>query len=117
MSETIMIPEDKQETLGVIANIEKRNINEILSELIDDYIERHKETLEILSQPEWVNAISEGLNASERKETVRWRTKNSGMSSHKTFRECLVTKPLPALENDLMSASNLLSAIPCMAIT
>ena len=32
----------------------------ILSELIDDYIERHQETLELLSKPEWVRMIQEG---------------------------------------------------------
>ncbi|KWT85004.1 hypothetical protein [Candidatus Magnetominusculus xianensis] len=78
MSSTVMIPEDKRDTLNVIATIEKRDINEILSELIDDYIDRHKETLEILSQPEWVDAITEGLSSSERKETVSWRRKKSG---------------------------------------
>jgi len=35
-------------------------------EPIDDYIERHKKTLEILSRPDWAEAISEGLNASEK---------------------------------------------------
>ena len=30
-------------------------MREILDELIDEYIERHKETLDILSKPEWVN--------------------------------------------------------------
>ncbi|MBF0457013.1 MAG: hypothetical protein HQK99_03860 [Nitrospirae bacterium] len=79
MSTTIVrIPEDKRDTLKAIAGIEKRGINEIISELIDDYIERHTETLEILSHPEWVDAINEGLSASERNETVRWRKEKSG---------------------------------------
>jgi len=75
---TVRIPEDKRDTLKIIASVEKRDIKEILSELIDDYIERHKETLEILSRPDWVTAINEGLKASERGETVRWRKKKSG---------------------------------------
>jgi predicted transcriptional regulator len=78
MSTTVRIPEDKRDTLKIIASIEKRNIKEILSELIDDYIERHKETLEILSRPDWVDAIGEGLKASKSNETVRWRKKKSG---------------------------------------
>ncbi|MBF0554606.1 MAG: hypothetical protein HQK96_08655 [Nitrospirae bacterium] len=78
MSTTVRIPEDKRDALKTIAGIEKRDVNEILSELIDDYIERHKETLEILSQPEWAAAISEGLNASDKNETVSWRKKKSG---------------------------------------
>jgi len=35
-------------------------MKEILSDLIDEYIERHKETLELLSKPEWVEAIEQG---------------------------------------------------------
>jgi predicted transcriptional regulator len=75
---TVRIPEDKRDTLKIIASVEKRDIKEILSELIDDYIERHKETLEILSRPDWITAINEGLKASERGETVKWRRKKSG---------------------------------------
>ncbi len=75
---TVRIPEDKRDTLKIIASVEKRDIKEILSELIDDYIERHNETLEILSRPDWVNAINEGLKASERGDTIKWRKKKSG---------------------------------------
>jgi len=75
---TVRIPEDKKDTLKIIASVEKRNIKEILSELIDEYIERHRETLEILSRPDWVHAIQQGLKASEKGETVKWRKKKSG---------------------------------------
>jgi predicted transcriptional regulator len=78
MTTTVRIPEDKRDTLKIIASIEKRTTKEILSELIDDYIERHKETLEILSRPDWADAIREGLNASGKNETVKWRKKKSG---------------------------------------
>jgi hypothetical protein len=57
---TVRIPEDKRDTLKIIASIEKKELKEILSELIDEYIERHKETLELLSKPEWVEAIKKG---------------------------------------------------------
>jgi predicted CopG family antitoxin len=57
---TVRIPEDKRDTLKIIASIEKRELKEILSELIDEYIERHKETLELLSKPEWVETIKKG---------------------------------------------------------
>jgi predicted CopG family antitoxin len=40
--------------------VEKRDIKDILTELIDEYIERHRETLEILSKPDWVEAIKRG---------------------------------------------------------
>jgi predicted transcriptional regulator len=78
---TVRIPEDKRDTLKIIASVERRDIKEILSELIDDYIERHKETLEILSRPEWVDAINQGLKASEKGDTVKWRKRKSGKSS------------------------------------
>lgn len=75
---TVRIPEDMRDTLKIIASVEKRNIKDILSELIGEYLERHRETLEILSRPEWVEAIQEGLKASEKGETVRWRKSTSG---------------------------------------
>jgi hypothetical protein len=57
---TVRIPAEKRDILKIIAGIEKTEIKEILSELIDEYIERHKETLDLLSKPEWVEAISRG---------------------------------------------------------
>ena len=57
---TVRIPEKKRDILKVIASIEKREMKEILSELIDEYNERHKETLDILSKPEWVEVIEKG---------------------------------------------------------
>jgi hypothetical protein len=32
----------------------------MLTELIDKYIKRHKETLELLSKPEWLEIIKKG---------------------------------------------------------
>jgi predicted CopG family antitoxin len=57
---TVRIPEDKRDILKVISSLEKRDIKEILSELIDEYVERHRETLEILSNPDWVEQIKVG---------------------------------------------------------
>jgi predicted HAD superfamily phosphohydrolase len=57
---TVRIPEQKRDILKIIASIEKREMKEILDELIDEYIERHKETLDILSKPEWVDIIEKG---------------------------------------------------------
>lgn len=57
---TVRIPEEKKDLLKILASIEKREMKEILSELIDGYIERHKETLELLSRPEWVEIIERG---------------------------------------------------------
>lgn len=57
---TVRIPENKRDVLKIIATVEKREMKEILSELIDDYIERHKETIELLANPEWVQIIEQG---------------------------------------------------------
>ena len=75
---TVRIPDDMRNSLKIIASVEKRNIKDILSELIEEYLERHKETLEILSRPEWMDAIHKGLKASEKGEVVRWRKKKLG---------------------------------------
>jgi len=78
---TVRIPEDKRDMLKILASVEKRDMQMILSDLIDEYLERNKETLEILSNPLWVDTIQKGLKASERGETIRWRDKKSGKSS------------------------------------
>lgn len=57
---TVRIPEDRRDVLKVIATIEKREMKEILSDLVDDYIERHRETLDLLSNPDWVKKIEQG---------------------------------------------------------
>ena len=57
---TVRIPEDKRDVLKIIAALEKTDVQNILTGLIDEYIERHKETLDLLSRPEWVEAIKRG---------------------------------------------------------
>jgi len=57
---TVRIPAEKRDILKIIAGIEKTEIMEILSGLIDEYIARHQETLDLLSRPEWVEAIRKG---------------------------------------------------------
>ena len=57
---TVRIPEDKRDVLKVIASIEKREMKDILADVVDDYIERHRETLDLLSKPDWVKKIEQG---------------------------------------------------------
>ena len=57
---TVRIPAEKRDILRIIAGIERTEMKEILSDLIDEYIERHKETLDLLSRPEWVDVIARG---------------------------------------------------------
>ena len=70
---TVRIPAEKSDVLKIIAGIERTEMKEILSDLIDEYIERHKETLEILSNPKWVDLISIG------KEEVRSGVKGKSL--------------------------------------
>jgi len=48
---TIRIPEEKKNILKAISSLENKKMNEIIVELIDEYVERHKESLELLSIP------------------------------------------------------------------
>ncbi len=48
---TIRIPEDKKNILKAISSLENKKMNDIIVELIDEYVERHKETLELLAIP------------------------------------------------------------------
>ena len=57
---TVRIPADKRDILKIIAGLEKTEIKEILSRLIEEYVERHKEPLDLLSTPGWVEAITRG---------------------------------------------------------
>jgi len=63
---TVRIPAEKRDILRIIAGIEKTQMKEILTDLIDEYIERHKETLELLSRPEWVEIIARGKEEVDR---------------------------------------------------
>ncbi len=57
---TVRIPAEQRDILRIIAGIEKVEMKQILSELIDEYIKRHQETLDLLSKPEWVDIIARG---------------------------------------------------------
>ncbi len=57
---TVRIPAEQRDILRIIAGIEKVEMKQILSELIDEYIKRHQETLDLLSRPEWVDIIARG---------------------------------------------------------
>ena len=48
---TIRIPEEKKNILKAIASLENRKMNDILVDLIDDFVDRHKETLELMAIP------------------------------------------------------------------
>ena len=54
---TVRISKEKRDILKIIASVERREMKDIFSELIDDYIERHRETLELLSRPLWLETF------------------------------------------------------------
>lgn len=48
---TIRIPEKKKNLLKAAASLENRKMNDVVIDLIDEYIESRKETLELLAIP------------------------------------------------------------------
>ncbi len=48
---TIRIPEKKKNLLKAVASLENRKMNDLLVDLIDEYVDRRKETLELLAIP------------------------------------------------------------------
>ncbi|MBM3295160.1 MAG: hypothetical protein FJY82_11655 [Candidatus Aminicenantes bacterium] len=59
---TIRIPASKKNILKAISGMEDRKMGEIIVDLIDDYIERHRETAEIMAVP----GLAEEIRASSR---------------------------------------------------
>ena len=57
---TVRIPKEKRDILKIISSVERRDVITILSELIDEYIESHQETLDLLSKIKWVKSIRKG---------------------------------------------------------
>ena len=58
---TIRIPQEKLRILRAIAGYEGKSMSEIISELVDEYIERHKETMELIGIPGFVEECKKGL--------------------------------------------------------
>jgi hypothetical protein len=58
---TIRIPDHKLRMIRAIAGYENRSLAAIFSELAEEYIARHKETMELLSIPGLLEESREGL--------------------------------------------------------
>ncbi|HUU37612.1 MAG TPA: hypothetical protein VMW46_05340 [Candidatus Desulfaltia sp.] len=67
---TIRIPEDKKNLLKAIASLENRKMNDLLVDLIDDYVERRKETLELLTIPGLYEQVCASSREFRERETV-----------------------------------------------
>lgn len=58
---TLRLPEDRLKIIRAIAGYENRSLTDIYTELTDEYIARHKETLELLKIPGFVEECKKGL--------------------------------------------------------
>ena len=58
---TLRLPDEKLRLIRAIAGYENRPLSKIFEELIDEYIERHRETLELIGIPGFVEECGRGL--------------------------------------------------------
>lgn len=58
---TLRLPDEKIKLIRTIAGYENIPLNKIFEEMADEYIERHKETLELLGIPVFIEECEEGL--------------------------------------------------------
>jgi len=64
---TIRIPEEKKNLLKTVASLENRKINDLIVDLIDEYIDRRKETFELMAIP----GLCESIRAASREFRAR----------------------------------------------
>ncbi len=58
---TLRLPEEKLRLIRAIAGYENRSLADIYEELTVEYIERHRETMELLAIPGFVEECREGM--------------------------------------------------------
>ncbi len=58
---TLRLPEERLKVIRAIAGYENRSLTDIYTELTDEYIARHKETLELLQIPGFLEECKKGL--------------------------------------------------------
>ena len=66
---TIRIPEDKKNLLKAISSLENKKMNDIIVDLIDEYVNRHRETLELLAVPGLYEKIMKASKEFKEKKT------------------------------------------------
>ncbi len=59
---TLRLPEDKLKLIRAIAGYENRSLMDIFTELTDEYIKRHRETMELLGIPNFLEECGNGLD-------------------------------------------------------
>ncbi|MBF0557571.1 MAG: hypothetical protein HQL08_02200 [Nitrospirae bacterium] len=58
---TLRLPDNRLKAIRAIAGYENRSLSDIYTELTDEYIARHKETLDLLNIPGILEECKEGL--------------------------------------------------------
>ena len=58
---TLRLPEERLRVIRAIAGYENRSLTDIYTELTDEYIARHRETLELLQIPRFLEECKNGL--------------------------------------------------------
>jgi predicted transcriptional regulator len=58
---TLRLPEEKLKLLKAIAGYEGSSMSRIFEEMADEYIRRHRETMELLRIPGFLDECREGL--------------------------------------------------------
>jgi hypothetical protein len=67
---TIRIPEGKKNLLKAVASLENRKMNDLIVDLIDEYIERRKETLQLMAIPGLYDQVRAASREFRRRQTV-----------------------------------------------
>jgi hypothetical protein len=67
---TIRIPEGKKNLLKAVASLENRKMNDLIVDLIDEYVERRKETLELMTIPGLYKQIHDSSREFRQRKTV-----------------------------------------------
>jgi hypothetical protein len=58
---TLRLPDEKLRLIRAIAGYENRPLSKIFEELLDEYIDRHRESLELIGIPGFVEECKKGL--------------------------------------------------------
>jgi predicted CopG family antitoxin len=67
---TIRIPEEKKNLLKAIAGLENRKMNDIIVDLIDEYIDRRRESLDLLAVPGLLDEVLAASREFRERKTV-----------------------------------------------
>ena len=67
---TLRMSPERRQILKTLAVLEGRHMKDIIDEMIDRYAKEHKETLEILSRPDWMERIKQSGAKFKKGETI-----------------------------------------------